>query len=1055
MMRRPHSPKIITNALGHQTTTQYYGVDGVAADTGLYGEVKSVTDPNGAVTTTTYDQFGRKSQVTHPNGLVRTFNYPCVTSTGCTPDATNLFGNVGAQYVKESGGGLSSWTYFDGLGRTISAQTTGPGASIVRVDTDYNNLGQLFHKSLPYFFGGSSNGSVTYAYDAIGRVQQITHPDTSRSLFCYSLWSTATIDAGNHMKRESKDAYGRLLQVDEYTGTQSVCPSTYPAPYATTTYQYDVLGNLRFVTDAKGNQSEMRYDTLSRKTFMHDPDMGDWTYYYDGVGNLLLQADFTNQLVTQFSYDKLNRVKTRTTPTDSKMTIYSYDDPAAGQYWIGRLWQMTDPSGATTFFYDQSGRQTQVDKRIATSGLANVVLNAGFENGATWPYNWTKSQQSGASVTFTWDTAIKRSGAKSASIANPTGWATILGNRVPYDPDKSYTAKAWIKTSNLSAATARVRLRFEDAAGNSIGLINSPAMGGTVDWTQQSVSVASAGAPAGTAYVRAVMLMDAASGTAWFDDVRLEDGSLAGTTYTTRYAYDTLNRVTALTYPDNSIVNNAYNGPLLDRVYEGATNYAQYAGYNALGQPGTVTHGNGVVTTYTYSNPANTTCPQQNFRTCTIAIGSFQTLTYGYDNGQAGVGNITSVANTANGNQTFAYDALNRLTSATGPYGALTYAYDQIGNMICNSQLSACSQSSPNYTYPASGPNSIRPHAVSTAGSDSYVYDDYGNMISGGGRDIVYDPEHRPVSITAASGATSFVYDGNGKRVKKIVGSSTTVYIGNLYECTGSACSKYIFAGDQRIALKSVGTTDVRYFHTDHLGSSSVVTDQAGALYQNLAYYPYGETRVNSLAPAAGVFYKYTGQMLDDSTGLYFYGARYYDPKVGRFISADSIVQSMRNPQFLNRYSYVMNNPIKLIDPSGHVATCGVWGSACSNSGVNNPCGNGNCGPTPPSNSISQNRASGTGGQGCPPGGCFGAPGTSEGLGFGSSRQVGIIPVPVVSNGTQEIVPILIAVSSPGSVPPMSELSTAVSSFINTEEMEFHKTCVEGYERSSKMDPPR
>jgi RHS repeat-associated protein len=282
--------------------------------------------------------------------------------------------------------------------------------------------------------------------------------------------------------------------------------------------------------------------------------------------------------------------------------------------------------------------------------------------------------------------------------------------------------------------------------------------------------------------------------------------------------------------------------------------------------------------------------------------------------------------------------------------------------------------------------------------------------------------------------------------VKKISGGSAFVYIGKLFECVapckvGSVWSgtKHLFAGSVRIASKPITTTgEIAYYHPDHLGSTSVVTDKNGAITAEFAYLPFGESYPTD-NPA--VHYKYTGKERDTETALYFYGARYYDSRIGRFISADSIVQSKRNPQFLNRYSYVMNNPVKLIDPSGHVATCGVWGSSCGNSGVNNPCGNGNCGPTPPSNSISQNSASGTGGQGCPPGGCFGAPGTSEGLGFGSSRQAGIVPVPVVSTGTQEIVPILIAVSSPGSVPPMSELSTAVSSLINTEEMQFGGTC--------------
>lgn len=113
-----------------------------------------------------------------------------------------------------------------------------------------------------------------------------------------------------------------------------------------------------------------------------------------------------------------------------------------------------------------------------------------------------------------------------------------------------------------------------------------------------------------------------------------------------------------------------------------------------------------------------------------------------------------------------------------------------------------------------------------------------------------------------------------------------------------------------------MGTTEVYYYHTDQLGSSSVITNAAGAKVQDLAYYPYGQTRINT--GAINVNHKYTSQELDESTGLYFYNARYYDPVMGRFISADTIVPHSADPEAFNRYSYVRNNPLKYTDPTGH-----------------------------------------------------------------------------------------------------------------------------------------
>ena len=175
---------------------------------------------------------------------------------------------------------------------------------------------------------------------------------------------------------------------------------------------------------------------------------------------------------------------------------------------------------------------------------------------------------------------------------------------------------------------------------------------------------------------------------------------------------------------------------------------------------------------------------------------------------------------------------------------------------------------------------------------------------------------------------TTFVYDGDGGRVMKKVDGLVTVYIGHHYVCHGSeqavtngdplACAKVIFANGQRVAMVQVDTGNTSYFHQDHLGSTSLVTDGAGVVEQELGYYPFGATRVTT--GSADVAYKYTGQEFDSSTDLYFYQARYYDPHLGRFISADTIVPKPFNSQSLNRYSYVLNNPLNYVDPTGFLS---------------------------------------------------------------------------------------------------------------------------------------
>ena len=104
----------------------------------------------------------------------------------------------------------------------------------------------------------------------------------------------------------------------------------------------------------------------------------------------------------------------------------------------------------------------------------------------------------------------------------------------------------------------------------------------------------------------------------------------------------------------------------------------------------------------------------------------------------------------------------------------------------------------------------------------------------------------------------------------------------------------------------------IYFYHPDHLGSTNLVTDEQGQVVQVLQYTPYGSVASNT--GTVDLPHKFTGQRVDASTGLYYYKARYYDPKFGRFIQPDSVVPSAGDPQALNRYSYVRNNPVKYTD---------------------------------------------------------------------------------------------------------------------------------------------
>ncbi len=114
------------------------------------------------------------------------------------------------------------------------------------------------------------------------------------------------------------------------------------------------------------------------------------------------------------------------------------------------------------------------------------------------------------------------------------------------------------------------------------------------------------------------------------------------------------------------------------------------------------------------------------------------------------------------------------------------------------------------------------------------------------------------------------------------------------------------------LASNSSGT--IEYFHVDHLGSTRLKTDASGNVIYGSNYEPYGP----EYGESGSEEFRYTGKQ-EDPTGLYYFGARYYDPVTGRFTTRDSVFGDLSDPQRLNRYTYCRNNPHKYTDPDGRI----------------------------------------------------------------------------------------------------------------------------------------
>jgi RHS repeat-associated protein len=221
-------------------------------------------------------------------------------------------------------------------------------------------------------------------------------------------------------------------------------------------------------------------------------------------------------------------------------------------------------------------------------------------------------------------------------------------------------------------------------------------------------------------------------------------------------------------------------------------------------------------------------------------------------------------------------------------------------------------------------------------------------------RILYWDDDNRLTkTVDTTSGAsvtTQYHYDAKGMRIIKDGPYGKSIYIDTGYVESSNApgaapmvASNHVFVGNTRIASvvkhRDEANPAMYYYASDHLGSSSVLTTNTGSYHERIEYLPYGETWVEEKASTSGYStpYKFTGKELDPETGLYYFGARYYDARVSRWISADPALEKyipdrkkekdkeeklpaggIYEPANIDVYGYVGNNPILYIDPDGN-----------------------------------------------------------------------------------------------------------------------------------------
>src|SRR6267154_4538174 len=356
----------------------------------------------------------------------------------------------------------------------------------------------------------------------------------------------------------------------------------------------------------------------------------------------------------------------------------------------------------------------------------------------------------------------------------------------------------------------------------------------------------------------------------------------------------TLNRATRLTNMTSSLSDANHPGVLYSSAH-----------FNSAGSLLSASLGNGIGEILAYDG---------RLRLASITDGTRYSVSIPTSpSGYAPNGDVLTANDSVNGNWTYAYDAFNRIASASATGQAYTYAYDRYGNRW--------QQNGPHTSSLGFGNDN---RIVSGSG---VTYDAAGNVTANGAATYFYDAENRLVQVGGAlgvcSGATAcYVYDANGRRIRKTTGSTTVDF---LYDIAGHQIAEAnssgnwnrgeVYAGGKHLATYAGGTT--YFIHSDWLGTERARTTAAGAAYETCTSLVFGDWLTCTGGDPSPMHF--TGKEHDSESGLDNFGARYDSSSMGRFMQPDPLLNSGQtwNPQSWNRYAYTEHNPQRYTDPTG------------------------------------------------------------------------------------------------------------------------------------------
>jgi len=711
---------------------------------------------------------------------------------------------------------------------------------------------------------------------------------------------------------------------------------------------------------------------LRVKSQIDDTNWEESVSWLDGLGRTILTQSVDDELddiYTVTCYDNMGRVSKSSNPVRTgsaptcesslEWTTPSYDD-------LGRTISLTTPDSATietayslaasgnqigtvVTVEDQAGKQRRSVtnalgqlKRVdePTSSGLGTISSPNQETAYAYDLlnNLTTVTQGAQTRTFTYDSLSRLKEASNAESG-------IV--KYTYDDNSNLKTK-WdargIKTIYDYDTLNRVWKRCYKSVGtSSLGYTTCTTASGemadvnTRDVTSYYDNIANgkgrlikvASSISTTEYVTLDSLGRVTRSKQTTDGVTYGDD-----TFPMSYTYNIGGDIVEQQYPSGRVVKNTFglDGSLsqIQSKRSGDTyrNYANAFVYTATGAVSAMRLGNGLWETTAYNSRMQLT-------QIGLGLGSTSQSRWKLDYEYGATisvnnGNVTKQAITVPGLanpfvQSYTYDELNRISTATETNNSVqtwkqAFTFDRYGNRNFNETQTTtlpknCLDGSTPIVCPQDVP--IVNPSVNTSNNrlNGYEFDSSGNTSEDAeDRTFIYDGENKQVEVKDGSNQTigQYFYDGDGKRVKKYVPATgeTTVFV---YDAVGKLIGEY------STIVQTGGQAKITYPTNDHLNSVRVNTDSIGNIISRHDYHPFGEEITRVGYGSDTIRNQFTGYERDSETHLDFAQARMYSNSIGRFSTSDPLEESAKftDPQTLNRYIYVTNDPINSIDPTG------------------------------------------------------------------------------------------------------------------------------------------